>query len=525
MTLDQQIKEVIEAATQQLSGQLRERLQSLAGEVGQAATAERVSAVRELRMAAEAEIAKRSQEAVAATHAEHSRRLEEAVAAARNEGARRIEEAIAATRAEHARKLEDGVAAARAELTRDRETTLMSLRAEQGRRVDEAVAAARAEHAKLVEETTRNHQAAIEALRAEAARTLAQSVARARSEGEERVAQAVGAARDDAARTLAAVRDEATRSQAEAEERLAQSVAAAHHEAAQLAERSLVDARAMERQAELAQVERIADGLRRLDAGRSLTDVLDVLIDASSKEAPRVAVLVVRGQKLFGWRVLGFGPEIDPRRIEVSVAESGLVGRAMRAAAAVATGDAKAGESNATPFGPLPADCAGLAMPVRVGGEIVAVMYADDAGVSQREVPSAWPEVVEILARHAARCLEVLTVARVAQPSHPAPEPPQAPRYAPQARSHQAGASADDEDAARRYAKLLVSEIKLYHESAVNQGRRDRNLLDRLRSEIERARRLYDERVPAAIRSKTDYFGQELVRTLANGDAALLGSA
>jgi hypothetical protein len=130
---------------------------------------------------------------------------------------------------------------------------------------------------------------------------------------------------------------------------------------------------------------------------------------------------------------------------------------------------------------------------------------------------------VEVLARHAARCLEVLTIARVAQPLvMPASLP--TPRRTPQPRGHQAGHD-DDDDAARRYARLLVSEIKLYHEAAVTQGRRDRNVLARLRLEIDRARRLYDERVPAAIRARTDYFNQELVRTLANGDATLLGPA
>jgi hypothetical protein len=98
------------------------------------------------------------------------------------------------------------------------------------------------------------------------------------------------------------------------------------------------------------------------------------------------------------------------------------------------------------------------------------------------------------------------------------------PRYTPQPRSHHAGHD-DDEDAARRYARLLVSEIKLYHEAAVTQGRRDRNVLERLRQEIDRARRLYDERVPPAILARTDYFNLELVRTLANGDATLLGPA
>jgi hypothetical protein len=83
--------------------------------------------------------------------------------------------------------------------------------------------------------------------------------------------------------------------------------------------------------------------------------------------------------------------------------------------------------------------------------------------------------------------------------------------------------SADDDTSARRYARLLVSEIKLYNEGAVRVGREKRDLLQRLRPEIERARRLYEERVPDAVGARGQYFQQELVQTLADGDAARLG--
>ena len=56
----------------------------------------------------------------------------------------------------------------------------------------------------------------------------------------------------------------------------------------------------------------------------------------------------------------------------------------------------------------------------------------------------------------------------------------------------------EEETSARRYARLLVSEIKLYHEPAVIDGRRDRDLATRLGGEIARARVMYEERVPAA---------------------------
>jgi hypothetical protein len=77
---------------------------------------------------------------------------------------------------------------------------------------------------------------------------------------------------------------------------------------------------------------------------------------------------------------------------------------------------------------------------------------------------------------------------------------------------------------ARRFARLLVSEIKLYNEQKVTDGRAEGNLYDRLRDEIDRSRQMYDKRVHPSVSPRYDYFHQELVNTLAGGDAAKLGA-
>jgi hypothetical protein len=403
--------------------------------------------------------------------------------------------------AEHAAAL----AAVRAQLVSGHESDLASLRGELTAQHDAALEALRAD-------LLSQHDAALAALRAEAD----ERVAKAKAEADELLAHA----RTEADQRLAAAR-------AEVEASAAASIAAVRAEAVQPSERELVDARAAERQGELAFAERLADAVRRLDGSRSLIEVLDVLVEAAAREVPRVAILLARGSKLAGWRAAGFSREEDPRELEVPIDQAGLLTRAIHGSSAVTTSDALSEEGGATPFGALPAASAAVAIPLRVGGETVGVLYADDVSMREHAAPSAWPESVEVLARHACRCLEVVTITRVTQPiaipapSRPTPTPR---RYTPQARTFQAGHD-DDDDAARRYARLLVSEIKLYHESAVNAGRRDRNLLERLRTEIDRARRLYNERVPPAVQARADYFDQELVRTLANGDAALLGPA
>jgi hypothetical protein len=77
---------------------------------------------------------------------------------------------------------------------------------------------------------------------------------------------------------------------------------------------------------------------------------------------------------------------------------------------------------------------------------------------------------------------------------------------------------------ARRFARLLVSEIKLYNEQKVKDGRAEGNLYDRLREEIDRSRQMYDKRVHPSVAPRYDYFHHELVNTLAEGDAAKLGA-
>ncbi|MEM9290396.1 MAG: hypothetical protein AAGD01_01800 [Acidobacteriota bacterium] len=81
----------------------------------------------------------------------------------------------------------------------------------------------------------------------------------------------------------------------------------------------------------------------------------------------------------------------------------------------------------------------------------------------------------------------------------------------------------ENHDKAKRLARLLVSEIKLYNEEEVEEGRRAGNIYGRLKEDIDRSRQMYEDRVDERVRNAKDYFYQELVRTLASGDAQVLG--
>ncbi len=87
---------------------------------------------------------------------------------------------------------------------------------------------------------------------------------------------------------------------------------------------------------------------------------------------------------------------------------------------------------------------------------------------------------------------------------------------------------ADDErklhNDARRFARLLVSEIKLYNEQKVTDGRENGNLYHQLKEAIDRSREMYDKRVQPAVASKFDYFHYEVLNSLAEGQTSKLGS-
>ena len=162
---------------------------------------------------------------------------------------------------------------------------------------------------------------------------------------------------------------------------------------------------------------RLLDGVRRLDQASRLTDVLNTLAELAGNEAPRAAVLTVQADRVRGWRFVGFGPTLDEdeaRQVDLAFGEAGIVGRA------VVTGDACSVVSgpNGVPrdaepaFTTLPLGVHALAVPVLVGGQVMAVVYGDDA---ERRPAAAWRESLEILARHAGHCLEALTALRAAQ--------------------------------------------------------------------------------------------------------------
>jgi hypothetical protein len=300
-----------------------------------------------------------------------------------------------------------------------------------------------------------------------------------------------------------------------------------------------------------AQLNVIRDTLDSISRHETQREILSALIDAAAAIYPRVALFIVKGRSLAGWAGLGFlgegGFKSDKvASLNLDVAGNHILARAVAGKAAVrATAQGPGEEMRSALGGVLPSES--CAAPILVRGRPAAVLYGDTGSASEAGDPLA----LEILARLAGLAMERLaaphrraraeaeTRARVFGPAAPAagagpaipPEEAEMQAILADLDGHVRSPSADDglsdeerrrQADARRFAHLLVSELLLYNEAAVIQGRKHRDLYARLHKEIDRSRQAFQARFPSLARGPNDFFGQELLRTLAQGDPGLL---
>jgi hypothetical protein len=76
---------------------------------------------------------------------------------------------------------------------------------------------------------------------------------------------------------------------------------------------------------------------------------------------------------------------------------------------------------------------------------------------------------------------------------------------------------------ANRVAKVAMQDIKLLRPKDVQAGRENKDLCDRLRVDLDKARKEYDRRFRAISDHPVDYFHHWMLEILAGGDSAALG--
>jgi hypothetical protein len=303
-------------------------------------------------------------------------------------------------------------------------------------------------------------------------------------------------------------------------------------------------------------LELLAKFVREIRTKETQEEILNAVLEAALPHAPRVAMMVARPGGFVAWSSRGY-PEDEARRLAgstVAFNDSPLLRGALQATSHLTAENLS--EERAlvavigTPATPL------IAFPVRALHRPVAVLLAsgDDARGCNLEPLAVILDATELSIENLAlRVLQDVGVARLpaeapapaipearasgAEPQA-APAPPASPpedRTAPKAERAAAAplreappAEQSEEERihseAKRFARLLVSEIKLYNQARVVEGRQNRDLYVRLKRDIDKSREMYERRFSRTVARKVDYFHDEVIRILGENDPSTLGS-
>jgi len=230
---------------------------------------------------------------------------------------------------------------------------------------------------------------------------------------------------------------------------------------------------------------------------------------------------------------------------------SGLEARVLQSRTAETGPASEVDQRFTSKFGP-PADGKVVLLPLLLKDKISALVYAD-AGTEGGTLDSA---ALDVLVRATSAWLEVISQRKQAHKdgspdaeaihAGPAANDPFAAHSpihskaqhgteaAPAAAMSAAAAwggpsiapSGEDSEIhrkAQRFARLLMDEIKLYNQAKVSEGRKQKDLYDRLKEDIEKSGATYQKRYGNSAAASADYFNQELIRSLAEDDVSLLG--
>ncbi len=274
--------------------------------------------------------------------------------------------------------------------------------------------------------------------------------------------------------------------------------------------------------------------LEAVQAGTTQVQILDAMIDGASSFAARAALYIVRGASAVGWRAKGFKENEAVRNYPLELG-GGIAATALEShrpvEGSVEEFESGFGHRFGAPHGGV------VVLPLVVREKVVALVYGD-GGLEQQRIDRP---ALEVLVRTTGLWLEVFATRKVtaaapvqgtsmaaaaaagvgSSPAVPHSEPEPTPIIA----SNEPPPSSPEDEVqrkARRFAKLLVDEIKLYNQAKVAEGRQHRDLYDRLKEDIEKSRASFEKRYGSTVNA-SDYFRQELVRILADNDPSLFG--
>jgi len=320
---------------------------------------------------------------------------------------------------------------------------------------------------------------------------------------------------------------------------------------------------------------RLLAAVGNVQSGEGPREILQKLLDQSANFCARSALFIVNEESVAGWQAIGFADnEALP---EFALDQNAALLQKVLATQSSATGDTSQMDARFFETFGAPHNGQCHLIPILRKEKVAAVLYAD-AGAADATCASS---ALDVLVRYTSLWLEVrasrtfaaaspspaespVNTVAAAPPAHvthqsPAASPtwpetnaaPQIQAQAASAPTHAQAAfaasangpaatvsaapaaapssaqvtpeEADLHRKAQRFAKLLIDEIRLYNKAKVEEGRKNRDIYDRLRDDIDKSRASYVKRYGNTSAAPADYFTHELIRGLAQEDATLLG--
>lgn len=302
-----------------------------------------------------------------------------------------------------------------------------------------------------------------------------------------------------------------------------------------------------------------------IHAGATQKEILRALLDAGSQFAARVALFVVKGGTASGWQGRGLGNDEAIKDFPLDLT-AGPTAHAFQNRVVTPANIAEMDRRFVKQFGG-PENEQILILPLVLKDKVAALLYVDGGSTAHLDAASlevlmvstsSWLEVVSLrkqvqTQREAGESLPIERPAAPARvqtvssfqdpfaghsPKHVAKAAPESAEVVEVASTSSgiaatapatdpfAGLSPEDADThrkAQRFARLLVDEIKLYNQAKVAEGRRNKDLYDRLKEDIDKSRATFQRRYGNTAAASADYFQREVVRSLAEDDVSVMG--
>jgi hypothetical protein len=281
-------------------------------------------------------------------------------------------------------------------------------------------------------------------------------------------------------------------------------------------------------------LDRVDLSIQELAAAETAADLFRALLQATRDVAPRAAIFLVRQGRISGWNAIGYAADTVRRQRAFSAAlGEGWLGQVSADTESAFT-RRPAGVSEPDFGQPAGEAVAGALL---MQGKPIAYLLAERGTEEQ----PWYPHAISLLLTIARIRLELtlatkkLGAARREQSAAvsgtPAgPSPPVAPAaastdaaaLAPIAEDGGAGQGPPEISAAQRFARLVATDIRLYNEEAVQLGRQNGDLVERLKIPLSKGKDTFLQRHGDMGHDALVLLHDALVQILAAGDDKLI---